>query len=58
MRSIAFFLLSALCFAQAPSSNNADWIWSARYVVTGEPGRVIENGAIAVLGARIVGALL
>ncbi len=55
MRSIAFFLLSALCFAQAPSSNNADWIWSARYVVTGEPGRVIENGAIAVLGARIVG---
>lgn len=55
MRRIALFFLSALCFAQAPTTNNADWIWSAKYVVTGEPGRVIENGAIAVQGARIIG---
>ena len=55
MRRIALFLLSLVCFAQAPSSNNADVIWSARYVVTGEPGKVIENGAIAIQGARIVG---
>jgi 5-methylthioadenosine/S-adenosylhomocysteine deaminase len=34
----------------------ADWIWSARYVVTMDAGRrVIENGAVAVRGDRIVG---
>jgi len=32
-----------------------DWIWSARYVVTMDPGRrVIENGALALEGDRIV----
>jgi len=34
----------------------ADWIWSARYVVTMDGGRrVIENGAVAVRADRIVG---
>jgi 5-methylthioadenosine/S-adenosylhomocysteine deaminase len=33
-----------------------DWIWSARYVVTMDAGRrVIENGAVAIRGDRIVG---
>jgi len=32
-----------------------DWIWSARYVVTMDPARrVIENGALALRGERIV----
>lgn len=55
MRAIALLLSAAVCFAQAPSSNNADIIWSAGYVVTGEPGKVIENGAIAIQGNRIAG---
>jgi 5-methylthioadenosine/S-adenosylhomocysteine deaminase len=34
-----------------------DWIWSARYVITMDAGRrVIENGAVAVRGQRIVAA--
>jgi len=34
----------------------ADWIWSARYVITEDAQhRVIENGAIAIRGERIVG---
>ncbi len=34
-----------------------DWIWSARYVITMDAGRrVIENGAVAVRGERIVAA--
>jgi 5-methylthioadenosine/S-adenosylhomocysteine deaminase len=46
----ASLLLSPLVAAPA------DWIWSARYVIT-EDGqrRVISNGAIAVRGERIVG---
>src|SRR5262249_7850249 len=33
----------------------ADWIWSARYIVTMDPQRrVIENGAIAIVGDHIV----
>jgi len=34
----------------------ADWIWSARYVITeNAQRRVIENGAVAVRGERIIG---
>ena len=45
--------LAALLAHAAP----ADWILSARYVVTMDPARrVIENGAVAVLGNRIVAA--
>jgi 5-methylthioadenosine/S-adenosylhomocysteine deaminase len=50
-RIFSFFLLVAALGA-AP----ADWIWSGRYVITMDPQRrVIENGAVAVTGARIVG---
>jgi 5-methylthioadenosine/S-adenosylhomocysteine deaminase len=49
---LLLFVLSAPLWAADP----ADWIWSARYVIT-EDGqrRVIENGAIAVRADRIVG---
>jgi 5-methylthioadenosine/S-adenosylhomocysteine deaminase len=34
----------------------ADWVWSARYVISEDAQhRVIENGAVAVRGDRIVG---
>ncbi|MFB3826218.1 MAG: amidohydrolase family protein [Bryobacteraceae bacterium] len=34
----------------------ADWLWTARYVVTMDAGRrVIENGAVAVRAGRIAG---
>jgi len=33
----------------------ADWIWSGRYVITMDAGRrVIENGAVAIRGERIL----
>jgi 5-methylthioadenosine/S-adenosylhomocysteine deaminase len=45
-----FLLISTL------SAEPADWIWSARYVITeNAQRRVIENGAVAVRGDRIVG---
>src|SRR6266404_1220045 len=51
MRLFCSFLLAACTLAAEP----ADWIWSARYVLTGAaPKRVIENGAVAVRGDRIV----
>lgn len=51
-RICSFLLLAAsLTAAAAP----ADWIWSARLVITEDPGRrVIENGAVAIAGDRIV----
>lgn len=52
MRLICSLLLLVWPLAAEP----ADWIWSARYVVTMDGGRrVIENGAVAVRGDRIVG---
>jgi 5-methylthioadenosine/S-adenosylhomocysteine deaminase len=46
------FLLLAFPLAAEP----ADWIWSGRYVITMDPSRhVIENGAVAIRGDRIVG---
>jgi 5-methylthioadenosine/S-adenosylhomocysteine deaminase len=51
IRTCSFLLLAALALAAEP----ADWIWTARYVVTMDPERrVIENGAVAVTGRRIV----
>ena len=52
MRLICSLLLLVWPLAAEP----ADWIWSARYVVTMDGGRrVIENGAVAVRADRIVG---
>lgn len=49
-RICSFFLLLG-SLAAAP----ADWIWSARYVITEDPRhRVIENGAVAIVGDHIV----
>ena len=46
-----FFVAWALAAAEP-----ADWIWSARYVITEDAQhRVIENGAVAIRGGRIVG---
>jgi 5-methylthioadenosine/S-adenosylhomocysteine deaminase len=53
MRLICSFLLLAGSLAAEP----ADWIWSARYVVTMDAGRrLIQNGAVAVRGERILAA--
>jgi 5-methylthioadenosine/S-adenosylhomocysteine deaminase len=53
MRLICSFLLLAWSLAAEP----ADWIWSARYVVTMDGGRrLIENGAVAARGDRILAA--
>lgn len=52
MYRICSFFLCALSLAAAP----ADWIWSARWVITEDAQhRVIENGAVAITGGRIVG---
>src|SRR5258708_9210822 len=51
MRLFCSLSVAALTLAAEP----ADWIWSARYVLTGAGKiRVIENGAVAVRGDRIV----
>src|ERR1700722_602891 len=48
--------LFAACFQFALAAEPADWIWSARYVITeNAQHRVIENGAVAIRGERIVG---
>src|ERR1051325_5552399 len=47
----AVFLLTS-CLRAEP----ADWIWTARYVITQDAQRrVIENGAVAIRGDRIAG---
>jgi 5-methylthioadenosine/S-adenosylhomocysteine deaminase len=52
MRLFCSFLWAAAALLAEP----ADTIWSARYVLTMAPQRrVIENGAVAVRGERIVG---
>ena len=51
-----FRIFSFFLFASALLAQQADWIWSARYVITEDPQRrVIENGAVAIQGDRIVG---
>jgi len=53
MRLFCSFLL----FLSTLAGESADWIWTARYVVTMDPQRrVIEHGAIAIRGARILAA--
>ena len=52
MRLFCSFFLAAFLLAAEP----ADWIWSARYVLTSSPKQpVIQNGAVAVRADRIVG---
>src|SRR5215831_16352414 len=42
-------------FAGCARAEPADWIWSARYVITMDAGRrVLENGAVAIRGDSIV----
>jgi 5-methylthioadenosine/S-adenosylhomocysteine deaminase len=56
MHRIYNCLLFAACFQLALAAEPADWIWSARYVITeNAQRRVIENGAVAIRGDRIVG---
>ncbi len=51
-----FRICSFFLFVWALAAEPADWIWSARYVLTANPQRpVIEGGAVAVRGERIVG---
>ena len=50
-RICSFFL-----FAVALAAQPADWIWSARYVITEDAQhRVIANGAVAIQGDHLVG---
>ncbi len=54
-RISSFFLLTLACISQAFAADSADSIWSAKYVITMDAQRrVIENGAVAVTGDRIV----
>ena len=51
---LRFFSLFCF-FAAALGAEPADQVWSARYVITMDAGgRVIENGAVAIRGERIV----
>jgi 5-methylthioadenosine/S-adenosylhomocysteine deaminase len=51
-----FRIFSLFLFVGALSAEPADWIWSGRYVIAMDrQRRVIENGAVAVRGERIVG---
>src|SRR6202167_4172366 len=53
MRLFCSFLL----FISALAAESADWIWTGRYVVTMDPQRrIIENGAVAIRGERIMAA--
>lgn len=50
----ALLALVALSACSAPQQE-ADWIWSARYVLTMDPARrILEDGAVAVRGDRII----
>ena len=51
-----FRIFSFFLFVSALAAEPADWIWSARWVITeNAQRRVIENGAVAVRADRIVG---
>ena len=50
-----FRICSFFLFVFTLAGEPADWIWSARYVITEDAQRrVIENGAVAIRGDRIV----
>jgi 5-methylthioadenosine/S-adenosylhomocysteine deaminase len=47
-------LCSLFLLAWCAGAETADWIWTARYVVTMDPARrLIEDGAVAIRGDRI-----
>jgi 5-methylthioadenosine/S-adenosylhomocysteine deaminase len=51
-----FRICSFLLFISTLGAEPADWIWSARYLITEDARhRVIENGAVAIRGDRIIG---
>ena len=53
---IRVYLWLLIFVVNLAAQQTVDWIWSARYVITEDGGhRVIENGAVAVRGERIVG---
>jgi len=55
-RLVCRCLTVAALFAGLAAAEQADWIWSARYVITEDARhRVIENGAVAIRAERIVG---
>ena len=55
MYRICSFFLLALAAAAQPANQPADVIWSGRYVITMDAQRrVIENGAVAIRGDRIL----
>jgi 5-methylthioadenosine/S-adenosylhomocysteine deaminase len=55
IRICRFLAVSALLALTAYAQQSADWIWSARYVITMDAGwRVIENGAVAISGNKIL----
>src|SRR5438445_6316006 len=55
-RICSFLLFVSAGFDWAVAAEPVDWIWSARYVITEDARRrVIENGAVAIRGERIVG---
>lgn len=52
-----FLLLFALTATHCLAAEAVDWIWSAGYLVTMDGSRrILENGAVAVKGERIVEA--
>src|SRR5450755_2552466 len=56
VRICSFILFVSAVFVSAIGAEPADWIWSARYVITEDARhRVIENGAVAIRGERIAG---
>lgn len=55
-RTCSFYLFAAALSTVPAAAETADWIWSARYVITeNAQHRVIENGAVAIRADRIVG---
>jgi len=53
-RRAAFTALLFYLSVVAAHATPADWVWSARWVVTMDPQhRVIENGAVAIVGDHI-----
>src|SRR5438067_12769282 len=56
LRASALNSILLVLFASSLFAEPADWIWSARFVITEDAQhRVIPNGAIAIRGDRIVG---